>query len=215
MAISKPILGTTAALGAAGTGALAYKFGAFEGKETPITVKQQLKEKGYELIGESKNARDQWKTSFNAFKSDSTFLTEINKHTENNEALTKDDNGEKGKAALEKLCSSYLEGSDSFGNASKWCVLRIQDKSPTKGWLPLVDGGDQATANQGKWKASFNKHKSSLSSANIAGIITSTTEDDGYVKLKEWCSTSLALPFNKERQSIFENASSWCSESTD
>ncbi|AEW45276.1 hypothetical protein MHC_02050 [Mycoplasma haemocanis str. Illinois] len=212
MTISKPILGVVAATGTVGTGALAYTFGVFKGKVT--TVQQQLKEKGYELISTSKNSQDKWKTIFNTFKSDSIFLSEINKHTKNNNPLTKDDDGEKGRIALEKLCSSYLEGSDNFDNAAKWCVLRIQDKDPSNGWLPLVDESNKATENQTKWKASFKKHKSSLSSANIEGINNSTSEDDGYVKLKEWCSTNLVLPFNTERKSIFTNASTWCSEST-
>ncbi|AEW45313.1 hypothetical protein MHC_02235 [Mycoplasma haemocanis str. Illinois] len=209
MAILKLLVGVGAVGGVVVGGALSYKLGIFDGKVVPSTVKQRLKKGGYELISES--SKDQWKTSFNAFKSDSSFISEINKHSDKDAILTNADDGEKGKVALEKMCNSYLKGSDDFENASKWCVLRMQDKSPSKGWLPLTDGNNDAGANKTKWESAFETHKTALSNNNIKGITTSTQKEQGHTLLKQWCTDNLPLPFNKDRASIFANASHWCS----
>ncbi|CBY92601.1 hypothetical protein HF1_05930 [Mycoplasma haemofelis str. Langford 1] len=208
MPISKSVLGAATTAGVAGSGALAYKLGVFGERSIP-TIKQQLKEKGYELI----EAPDQWKTSFNAFKSDGSFITEINKYKEGSEALTSQSDENKGKEALKRMCESYLGSSENFDNASKWCVLRIQDKPPTGGWLPLVDTGSDASGNQDKWKKAFKERKASIA-GKIAEITTSTSEDDGHAKLKKWCQDNLTLSFNTERKSIFDNASAWCVATT-
>ncbi|AEG72910.1 hypothetical protein MHF_0638 [Mycoplasma haemofelis Ohio2] len=212
MAISKSLIGTCAAGSAAGGGALAYQLGAFDGKEVPTTVRQRLKNEGYELISESSDG--QWKTSFNAFKTDASFMSEINKHSEKDTTLTNADDGEKGKVALEKLCASYLAGNKDFENASKWCVLRIQDKAPSSGWLPLTDGNSDAATNKTKWEGAFEKHKTALSDNKIKGVTSTTQKEQGHSLLKQWCSENLALSFNKARASIFTNASNWCSAST-
>ncbi|AEW45483.1 hypothetical protein MHC_03115 [Mycoplasma haemocanis str. Illinois] len=209
MVAPKLLIGIGTAGSVAGGGMLAYQLGAFRGKETLTTVRQRLKEKGYELISE--NFEDQWKTSFNAFKTNSSFMSELNKYSEHGTTLTDSDDGEKGKVALKRMCGSYLDGNNDFENASKWCVLRVQDKTPPKGWLPLTDGSSDAGDNKTKWENAFDKHKTSLSSNKIKGITESTQKGEGYELLKQWCSESLILPFNKDIDSIFTNASTWCS----
>ncbi|AEG72914.1 hypothetical protein MHF_0642 [Mycoplasma haemofelis Ohio2] len=201
-----------AALGGAGAVGTGGYFAVKNLPSTPVSIKESLLKEEYELISgiESKEKREgQYKTTFLAYASDSEFLREINKHKGEGADLTSSD-GDKGKLALEKLCSSYLSSTDTshLKNSQKWCVLRIMDKEVSdKTWISLADSGSEA-----KWKSSFTANKNLLISLGIDGINNSTDENAGHPKVKEWCTKNTKLVINKENKNVADSAYQICTE---
>nr|WP_014272594.1 hypothetical protein [Mycoplasma haemocanis] len=206
MEASKVVLGMLGATGVTGGGTfVAYKMGVFSETEKPMNVEQRLKKEEYELI----NSDEKRKEIFKALKSKSEFLNELNKYREGNDNLSNDNDGTKGGPALKKMCDALLRSEEEkdFKKASEWCVLRLQDRVlSNKSWIPL--SGEHTT----DWKASFKSNQSAMASYGVEGIETSTQEDAGHPKVKEWCSKNTFLPINKSNKTILEKASSWCTK---
>ncbi|AEG73218.1 hypothetical protein MHF_0961 [Mycoplasma haemofelis Ohio2] len=208
MEASKVALGLLGAAGVSGGGAFtAYKMGAFSEPEKPLNVEQKLRNEEYELIGST----EQRKAIFKDLKENTEFINELNKHKGTEETLSNSSDEGKGSVALEKMCSSLLKSAEDkdFENASKWCVLRIKDRSLSgKSWISVSQNGDQDS----DWKQSFKTHKDAMSTYGVSGITSSTQENDGFPKVKEWCSTNTSLPINKDRKTILSKALDWCTK---
>ncbi|CBY92595.1 hypothetical protein HF1_05870 [Mycoplasma haemofelis str. Langford 1] len=202
-----------AALGGAGAVGTGGYFAVKSLPNTPVSIKDSLLKEEYELISEitDKNKREeQYKKTFALYKSESGFLQEVNKHSEGNANISDSDDGEKGKVALEKLCASYLESTDSklLENSQKWCVLRIIDKELiNKEWIVSGTGNQDSD-----WKSSFTKNKDLLVSLNIEGISSGTDQNAGHSLVKKWCETNTKLIINKGNKDTLANASQVCSK---
>ncbi|AEG72909.1 hypothetical protein MHF_0637 [Mycoplasma haemofelis Ohio2] len=201
-----------AALGGAGAVGTGGYFAVKSLPNTPVSIKDSLLKEEYELISgiTDKNKREeQYKKTFALYKSEPGFLQEVNKHSEGNADISGSDDGEKGKVALEKLCASYLESTDSklLENSQKWCVLRIIDKELTnKEWIASGTGQDS------DWKSSFTKNKDLLVSLKITGISNDTNQDTGHPLAKQWCETNTKLIINKGNKDTLANAFQVCSK---
>ncbi|AEG72674.1 hypothetical protein MHF_0398 [Mycoplasma haemofelis Ohio2] len=203
--MSKLAFGVAGASGIAGAGGVvAYQNGLFSSaeKQEPLSVRASLVKEGYELV----DSDEKFQAFFSEFKTNEEFMKEVNKHKKDSENL-ESDNGDKGKVALRSLCSSYFNSKDNLDKAIKWCVLRIQDKSPATGTWIASEGGDQDD-----WKNAFKKSKSAMISQKITGITDSTNDDQGKEEIKKWCTENKKLPINTKNNPIQANALSWCTK---
>ncbi|AEG73170.1 hypothetical protein HF1_08320 [Mycoplasma haemofelis str. Langford 1] len=210
METSKVALGMLGATGVTGGGGFAaYKMGVFSGEEKPLSVEQRLNNEEYELI----NSEDKRKEIFKDLKDKTEFLNELNKYKEGTDNLSDDNDGTKGGPALKKMCDALLGSKEEqdFKNASEWCVLRIQDRVlSNKSWIPLSGSEDHSS----DWKASFTANQNAMVAYGVEGIQTGMQADNGYTKVKEWCSKNAILPINKSRKTLLEKASIWCTKNS-
>ncbi|AEW45579.1 hypothetical protein MHC_03595 [Mycoplasma haemocanis str. Illinois] len=206
MEISKVALGLLGTAGVSGGGIFtAYKMGVFYDSKKPLSVEQRLKNEEYELV----HSNETRKEIFKDLKGDTSFIEELNKYKGTEETLSQNSNDDEGSIVLEKMCSSLLKSPENkdFELASKWCVLRVKDRAlSNKSWIP---SGEESS-----WKQSFNTHKDAMATYGVSGISSSTQENEGYAKVKEWCSSNTNLPINKSRKTILNKALDWCTKAT-
>ncbi|AEG72846.1 hypothetical protein MHF_0574 [Mycoplasma haemofelis Ohio2] len=203
-----------AALGGAGAVGTGGYFAVKNLPSTPLSIRESLLKEEYKLISdiEDQSKREtQYKNTFLVHREDTKFLEEINKLKDGNENIAASESGDKGKVALEKLCSSYLSSADAdkLKNAQQWCVLRVMDEEVSgRTWIPLGENKDD------EWKSSFDENKDLLVSLKIKGIESTTDKDNGHSKVKEWCSSNSKLTVNKGSKDTANHVKQICSKKT-